>query len=113
MVKTVLQRLKNCEAGNKFKREAMKVMMRNLGISELQDLTEVFRDLDRDHTGILAPKSYKKGSVELCGSVIEQIIQKVDLAGNGKINYSEFLSCTIDQKRLLSAEARWSAFKLL
>lgn len=33
---------------------------------------------------------------------IAQIVKNVDYAGNGKINYSEFLSATIELNRVLT-----------
>jgi len=33
---------------------------------------------------------------------VNQIIQEVDVYGNGKINYSEFLVATMDVRRILS-----------
>ena len=42
---------------------------------------------------------------------IRQIIQNVDYAGNGKINYSEFLAATIEIKRVLSEDKLWALFK--
>ena len=35
----------------------------------------------------------------------------MDYAGNGKINYSEFLAATIEIKRVLSEDKLWALFK--
>lgn len=42
---------------------------------------------------------------------IKQIIENVDYAGNGKINYSEFLVATIELKSVLTYEKLWALFK--
>jgi len=42
---------------------------------------------------------------------IQQIIENVDYAGNGKINYSEFLAATIELKQVLTYEKLWTLFK--
>lgn len=38
-------------------------------------------------------------------------MNNVDYAGNGKINYSEFLSATIEVQRVLTEERVWAIFK--
>jgi calcium-dependent protein kinase len=38
-------------------------------------------------------------------------MSNVDYAGNGKINYSEFLSATIEVKHVLTEEKLWAVFK--
>jgi len=38
----------------------------------------------------------------LSPSEIAQIVKNLDYAGNGKINYSEFLSATIELNRVLT-----------
>ena len=42
---------------------------------------------------------------------IKQIIANVDYAGNGKINYSEFLAATIELKSVLTYDKLWALFK--
>ena len=38
-------------------------------------------------------------------------MHNVDYAGNGKINYSEFLAATIEVKQVLTEEKLWAIFK--
>lgn len=42
---------------------------------------------------------------------ILKIIRDVDYAGNGKINYSEFLVATVEIKRVLTYDRLWALFK--
>ena len=44
----------------------------------------------------------KKCDLNISKSDIDEMIQEVDYHGNGKINYSEFLSATIDMKKFLT-----------
>ena len=42
---------------------------------------------------------------------LKKIIDNVDYAGNGKINYSEFLVATIEIKNVLTYDIMWALFK--
>ena len=42
---------------------------------------------------------------------IKAIVKNVDYAGNGKINYSEFLAATIEIKQVLTYDRLWALFK--
>ena len=42
---------------------------------------------------------------------ISQIITNLDYAGNGKINYTEFLVATIEIKSVLTYDRLWALFK--
>jgi hypothetical protein len=39
------------------------------------------------------------------------IVRNVDYAGNGKINYSEFLAATVELKKVLTYDRLWALFK--
>ena len=65
-------------------------------------MTENFKKLDLDGTGLIHPHEIKQyiaeNKVEISDEEIELLIKELDYAGNGKINYSEFLAATIDTK---------------
>ena len=42
---------------------------------------------------------------------IESLIKEVDYVGNGKINYTEFLSATLSIQDTLTEEMLWRLFK--
>ena len=42
---------------------------------------------------------------------IESLIKEIDYVGNGKINYTEFISATISIKDTLTEEMLWRLFK--
>ena len=113
--KEILNRISFYEAGNKLKRYAMKVMVRQLKGEEINSLTHLFRELDTDRTGYITAKELKIGlkkvGISLRGTQVRGIVEKADLAGNGKINYSEFLQAALDQKYLSDVECLWTAFR--
>ena len=66
---------------------------------DIKELRTQFEAIDKDKSGMLCVGEMK---TFLQGSDVKQIIKEVDLNGNGKINYSEFLSATIDINDFLS-----------
>jgi calcium-dependent protein kinase len=71
--------------------------------------------LDLDGTGMINASELEdavmKMGYKMTGSEIKKIITSIDYAGNGKINYSEFLAATISIKSVLNNEMLWGLFK--
>ena len=86
----------------------MNLLVKTLTEAEVQDLRADFTRLDLDGTGMINAEELSKLITEkhlnLSGKEIAELIREVDYQGNGKINYSEFLSATIDVKRFLSEQ---------
>lgn len=63
-------------------------------------MTEQFKALDLDGTGLINAHEIKtyidKQNLNLTEAEIQAMIDELDYAGNGRINYSEFLAATID-----------------
>lgn len=53
----------------------------------------------------------KKKQMNISDTEIKTMISEVDYHGNGKINYSEFLSATIDVKKFLTESKLRSIFQ--
>ena len=47
-------------------------------------------------------EAFKKCDLNLSQQEIQQIINEVDYSQDGKINYSEFLSATLDMKSFMT-----------
>jgi calcium-dependent protein kinase len=66
-------------------------------------MTRQFRKLDLDGTGLIHAHEIKQyiteNNVIISDREVEELIREIDYAGNGKINYSEFLAATIDCKQ--------------
>ena len=57
--------------------------------------------MDKDGTGLITPQEVKQffdenDQIDIDESEVKELIQELDYAGNGKINYSEFLAATVD-----------------
>ncbi|KNC35420.1 CAMK/CDPK protein kinase [Plasmodium falciparum RAJ116] len=96
-------------------------------IDETKELTKIFKKMDKNGDGQLDRNELIIGYKELLklkgedtsdldNAAIEyevdQILNSIDLDQNGYIEYSEFLTVSIDRKLLLSTERLEKAFKL-
>lgn len=72
---------------------------------EVEDLRKQFVLLDKDGSGMILAselsQALQKQNFKMSTADINQLINEVDYQGNGKINYSEFLTATIDQAKFL------------
>ena len=84
---------------------------------ELNSLAEQFKEFDKDGSGALSPDEVKIALREVQGvdyneHEIAEIIKKIDIDGDGEINYSEFLMASLNQNSLLSSERLEAAFRM-
>lgn len=84
---------------------------------ELNQLAEQFKEFDKDGSGALSPDELKIALREVQGvdyneQEIKEIIKKIDIDGDGEINYSEFLMASLNQNALLSSEKLEMAFRM-
>jgi Ca2+-binding EF-hand superfamily protein len=54
----------------------------------------------------------KRSGFDIAAEQIKEIIQNADYIGNGKINYSEFLTATISARVTVQEDDLWSVFTL-
>ena len=62
--------------------------------------------MDTDNSGFLEKNELRdainKSHYAIEGSEVNEIVSQLDLAKNGKINYTDFLSATIDLNELMT-----------
>lgn len=111
----VLERLKGFTAMNHLKKEALRVMATNLPKEEIQGMKKMFQSIDTDNSGtitvdefrnmlkrwfLLLPFSFEMLSIEknalIPDSELTNIMNAVDIDGNGVIDYEEFLAATMN-----------------
>ena len=85
---------------------------------ELKEIRETFAAIDSDSSGSISITELCQAYKEAGGQVLEQdvevddIMKRVDFDNNGEINYSEFISGTLD-RNLLTKDNLWKVFKYL
>ena len=67
-------------------------------------LRNAFRALDTDNSGTLEISEIKNAfaGLSIPQEQIDQIFERIDLNGDGEINYTEFLTVTADRRRTLT-----------
>lgn len=84
---------------------------------ELNHLAEQFKQFDKDGSGALSPDELKTALKEVQGvdyneAEIQDLIKRIDIDGDGEVNYSEFLMASLNQNALLSSERLELAFRM-
>ena len=82
-----------------------------VGLSEdkgnLQKLKIAFQDLDKDHDGKITKEDMQKAEVVstfgLEGKWLD-VLKKIDLDGNGSIDYEEWITASIGHQKFLTTE---------
>ena len=99
----VFQRMRDYRSTSYFERAAMNILVKMSSDQNLKEMTRQFRKLDLDGTGLIHAHEIKQyiteNNVMISDREVDELIREIDYAGNGKINYSEFLAATIDCKQ--------------
>jgi len=78
----------------------MNILVKLSTAEDMKKLTAQFRAIDLDGTGLIHPHEIKKyiesNNMNIKDKEVDALISELDYAGNGKINYSEFLAATVD-----------------
>lgn len=85
---------------------------------EREEMIELFKVLDTDHSGTLSRQELVEGfnnlysdEVEDIEAEVDRIMGQVDTDGSGEIDYSEFVAASMNRNKLLSRERLEAAFK--
>jgi len=93
----------------------MNLLVKMADNKDIEYLREMFMRMDKDQTGDITAIELKdalnEAQIKIDDSELEQIINNVDYHGDRMINYSEFLSATIQVKSILTDEKLKSIFK--
>uniref|UniRef100_A0A7R9VP03 Calcium-dependent protein kinase n=1 Tax=Chlamydomonas euryale TaxID=1486919 RepID=A0A7R9VP03_9CHLO len=111
----VLARIRKFSAGNRLKKEAIKLIGSMLPADEINGLREMFMEIDEDKSGAISAEEFaqalrKKGN-NLPEEDIQRIIRDADIDGDGTIDYEEFIAATINQNKLEREEHLKKAFE--
>jgi len=114
---SLVDNLRSFRAQNKLKKVALHVVASQVGDKQIEALRDTFTALDDKGRGVLTINDIKEG-LNRCGlkklpSDLQQIIEEVDTAGSGFIDYTEFLAATLDKKVYMSEDVCWQAFRIL
>ena len=111
----IIRSLRGYKTSTRFQKAAMNVLVKGMSEAELKKLRKIFQKFDTEHKGVISfvelEQSIRELGTQMPADEIHKIISNVDYAGNGMINYSEFLSATISTFKLLTEENLWPVFR--
>eukprot|EP00747_Dinoflagellata_sp_TGD_P110951 gnl/TRDRNA2_/TRDRNA2_171102_c1_seq2.p1 gnl/TRDRNA2_/TRDRNA2_171102_c1~~gnl/TRDRNA2_/TRDRNA2_171102_c1_seq2.p1 ORF type:complete len:527 (-),score=95.21 gnl/TRDRNA2_/TRDRNA2_171102_c1_seq2:138-1718(-) len=100
---------------NKFRKSAYAIIARHLDDSDIGELRDIFTRLDRNGDGTLTLQEMQEGceAAGLDSEDVQAIFDKIDPDHcDAAIDYTEFLSASMDETSLLGEKACWEAFRV-
>jgi calcium-dependent protein kinase len=104
---------------NKFKQAVLQFMVNHFDLKHEEDkLNSIFNKFDVNGTGKVTKKVFLKELIKIYGekdaiNLTNKIFGSIDLDGNGDISYIEFLTATMDSKKLMTDDKLEKTFKLI
>lgn len=111
----ILSNLANFKGSSSLKKAAMNLLVKTLNPKELDSLSEQFAAIDKDKTGTInaeeLTKALKESKLSFTDKQIKGMIKEIDYAGNGIINYTEFIAATLKTRNFLNENRLYMLFK--
>lgn len=83
----------------------MNMLVKMASSKEVEELRKQFQSIDKDGSNMITAKELSdaihKMKMNMSDREVTDLIDQVDYQGNKKINYSEFLSATLNLERFL------------
>eukprot|EP00898_Chlorokybus_atmophyticus_P000047 jgi/Chlat1/1042/Chrsp110S01554 len=102
-----VQRLQQFSTYHQAKQTALKVVAQQMSqdsAGHLAELKDMFHDLDTDKSGSLDLNEFVSGlrrhGYKLTDEEVKQLMQQMDLDGNGQVFYDEFITCLLPWSKL-------------
>lgn len=108
------QSLKSFTKTQKLKRIAMLVLAAGMSEEEISELSKHFNKLDKNGDGVLTFEEMQAGLGQINDKTAEEVktvMQHIDIDKNGFINYSEFITATMERSIYLREDKLLEAFK--
>mmetsp|Transcript_49800 Transcript_49800/g.57152 ORF Transcript_49800/g.57152 Transcript_49800/m.57152 type:complete len:524 (+) Transcript_49800:68-1639(+) len=116
--KIALGNLRNFRATERLKAATYLYVANQLSNQQSkEELMKLFQELDEDGSGTLSREEVKKGYKKIWGeevteAKVDQVIDSVDINGNGVIDFAEFLAAATNFQEEVSDQKLKSAFDL-
>jgi calcium-dependent protein kinase len=111
-----VDKLSQFRTQSKFKKAVLQIIAGQLDDHQIIQLRETFTAMDANGDGLLTLEELK-GGLDRAGVTslprdLEAIMEAIDADNSGVIDYTEFLSATIDRKSYLKEEVCFTAFSV-
>lgn len=110
------EKLKSFNGHEKLKKVALTYIASQCSESEIKELGDLFKSIDKNSDGQLTVEEIQQGIKGLNSSQakeLESILKSIDTDGSGTIQYTEFIAATMDRNLYLKEEKLFQAFKML
>ena len=107
--------LKNYAASSKMRKAVLTYIASRLSQNEIEELNKNFQEIDDNNDGKLTLEEIKKAinkNKDINIEHIEEIFKSIDTDGSGCIEYTEFISASLDKSLYLQKEKLKDAFSL-
>ena len=107
--------LKNYAASSKMRKAVLTYIASRLTQNEIEELNKNFQEIDDNNDGKLTLEEIKKAvskNKDINIEHIEEIFKSIDTDGSGCIEYTEFISASLDKSLYLKKEKLKDAFSL-
>ena len=107
--------LKNYAASSKMRKAVLTYIASRLTQNEIEELNKNFQEIDDNNDGKLTLEEIKKAvskNKDINIEYIEEIFKSIDTDGSGCIEYTEFISASLDKSLYLKKEKLKDAFSL-
>ena len=107
--------LKNYANSSKMRKAVLTYIASRLTQSEIDALNKNFQEIDNNNDGKLTLEEIKLAASKNKGinlELIEEIFKSIDTDGSGSIEYTEFISASLDKSLYLQKEKLREAFNL-
>lgn len=98
----VFDKLRRYKGVSHFRRAAMNILVKISTEEQMHLMTEQFKTIDRDNSGMIRAVELKKyiqaQHLGVSDKELKEMMEELNYTGDGKINYSEFLAATIEIK---------------
>lgn len=109
----ILVNIKNFSAPQKFKKLVLRFLVNMLSQKELKDLKKAFNTIDSDHSGLInvdeLHNAFKQANVNISQEEISKIVANSN--EKDKLDYTEFIVASLNQKKYIDKDKLISAFK--
>jgi calcium-dependent protein kinase len=115
LLPVMMDGIKEYAKSNKFRKAVLTYIASRLSDKEIKKIKEIFQNIDANNDGKLSLEELKK-AVALSGGLkiefVDEIFKSIDTDNSGNIEYTEFISASIEKNIYLNEEKLKDAFNL-
>jgi len=112
---SVVEALKRFDATTKFRKLTLLYMSTELKSSDLQKIKKEFDEADIDKNGQITldelQRVLERNGKSASAAEVEKLMKAMDMDGNGKIMYRDWIAATLKRRQVLDEEALLKAFR--